>query len=164
MVAVIRTWNWDENFVIATGGGFDEQARRNWLRAHELVNGDNGVDVNNLPAAAGAWTVVNSSPGDGTVGAGDNIVDLTDIVFDSPGSNHTWAEYSQAGLIPGQTTHMVFDLADTTPFNSATVVLMPAAPTVPGTATNRPTHPDEIIVANSVWFPDITDTPRTFLG
>lgn len=164
MVATIRTWNWDVNYAVG-GGSFDAQASDAWFRFHAALRGTTGVDVNGSPASAGAWTVVQSSDGTATAGAGDNISSAADIVFASAGSAHSWAVYeSPSGFVPGSNrVYLIVDWADTTPFNSASVLLAPSLPTLAGSPLlNRPTHAQSVLLANSTWFTSTTFQPRTF--
>ena len=164
MVDFDRTWIFDENYVVA-GADFNEQVRYQWFRMHQIITGAVGVDEDGNASAAGAWTLEDASDGAGNVGPG-NIVDVSDFVIDAAGNNHTWLQWSApASLITGRTPRLVLDLADgTDPRANALLVMMPGAPTTPGTATARPSHTDEVVAFPSTWFPNTTFVPRHVQG
>lgn len=158
MVALNRIFAFDPNFVVPVSADFTEQTRIAWFRIHEGIRGGVGVDLNGTASSAGAWTVATSSPGDGTFGAGNNILNTADIVHAAGGTNHTWGDYTPpAALIPTKTPHLVIDFNDgSDPRSTATIVIMPSAPTTPGTATARPSHTSELVFSAQEFFNSVT--------
>lgn len=158
-----RDWKFDSNYVVE-GANFNEQAAYSWWRVLRFLRGLVGVDEDNNADATNPWTFVNASDGSGgALGAGTITDPLTDFVWNTAGSNHTWLHLSRAGLAPANTLHLVID------FNfasraSATLVLMPGSPTGAGTATDRPTHTDEDPHSVTTFFNNTTFVPRHVHG
>jgi hypothetical protein len=141
------------------------QYRNVMLNLKRFLAGEQPLD------STGAWTVLNSSNGDGVSAvAGDNWADTGDIVFDLAGNNHSWAELrSPANIVPGGDGYMyiVIDCintaADANP-DQYDCWLSPIPFTLAvGTQTDRPTSSIQTKLAQDAWLP-ATFNPVTSHG
>ncbi len=132
------TWgfNWNNN---VDGGNVPTTTKNAIIALKEAFT----ADLENHAGTAGAftsgkWTVVSSCDGV-TADATDRWVDNSDIVFNTPGSAHSWILLSKAGYpTAGVTTYVIIDCRDVSPWTDVSVIWSTAAPTG-GTTTNCPT-------------------------
>ena len=132
------SWGFDWNNNI--DGGDTATTTKNAIIALKSAFTADLEDHAGTPAAftSGKWAVVSSCDGvtaDGT----DRWVDNTDIVFNTPGSAHSWIQFSKANYpTTGVTTYVIIDCRDGSPYTDVSVIWSTVAPTG-GSVTDCPT-------------------------
>lgn len=138
--ALSKTWQYSVNNTITATGTYSNTARNAIYSIKNAL-----VSFGTLP-----WTVVSSSSGTGTSGASDLWASSANIIGDTAGSNHSWIRLRQTGIATN--FELLLDCVSSD-LSSGTLVISPSAGFVTGgTATDRPTASDEIVlISATTW-------------
>lgn len=141
-----KTWQQLGNQALTTSSGTNNAKNALWWMKAFLMG-----QLSGQSGWSGKWSMYYSCDGTTAGTAGDGVdrwtssFDATKMVFNSPGSNHSWAVLTQT--ISGTAWYIYLDY-NTTGAYLASFGMSQAAPTG-GSATNRPTATDEVF--NSNW-------------
>lgn len=146
--ALSKTWQYSVNNTITATGTYSDTCRNAIYSIKNAL-----VSFGTLP-----WSVISSSDGEGNSGASDLWASSANIIGNSAGSNHSWIRLRQTGI--ASNFELLLDCTSST-LSTGTLVISPGAGFVTGgTATDRPTATDEIVlIAGTTWImsPDSFD-------
>lgn len=143
-----KTWQYSVNNTITATGDYSTTARNAIFSIKNAL-----VSFGTLP-----WTVVSSSDGAGTAAASDLWATSANIIGNTAATDHSWIRLRQTGI--ASNFELLLDCTSSGLY-AGTLVISPGAGFVTGgTATDRPTATDEIILINDTnWLitPGSTD-------
>jgi hypothetical protein len=148
-----KTWQHSVNNTISATGTYSTTCRNAMFSIKNAL----------VTFATNPWTVVNSTAGTGGAPAGtDTWLANTNLIGNTAGSNHSWIRLRQTGIATN--FELVIDCTSSN-FSQGTIVISPSAGFVTGgTATNRPTASDEIVlISNSTWMSTSTGTDANII-
>lgn len=152
--ALVRTWRFQLNQASAAGGSALVSCQNlMFIIKQSLIGAGAWTDVTGAAAAAaGTFVVRSASNGAGAFGNGDGVdrwLAAAGLVWANAGTNHSWIVLRQVGI--GATFELCIDLGNAAT-SSASVVVSYVGFSLNGTATNRPTAPDEEpLINNTNW-------------
>lgn len=135
-----KTWQYSVNNTITATGTYSDTCRNAIFSIKNAL-----VSFGTLP-----WTVVSSSDGADTTAASDLWATSANIIGNTAGVNHSWIRLRQTGI--ASNFELLLDCTSAGLY-AGTLVISPGAGFVTGgTATNRPTATDEIVlISDTNW-------------
>lgn len=138
--ALSKTWQYSVNNTITATGTYSDTCRNAIYSIKNAL-----VSFGTLP-----WSVISSSDGAGNSGASDLWASSANVIGNTAGSNHSWIRLRQTGI--ASNFELLLDCT-TSALYQGTLIISPGAGFVTGgTATDRPTATDEIVlISNTNW-------------
>lgn len=135
--ALSKTWQYSVNNTVTATGVLSTTCRNAIYSIKNAL-----VSFATLP-----WAVISSSDGAGTSAASDLWASSANVIGNTAGANHSWIRLRQTGIASNFELLLDCISAD---LGYGTLVISPSAGFVTGgTATDRPTASDEIILINA---------------